>query len=37
MVKAKLFVYAKAFDGPAEVSNFKVIEEDLPELKDGGE
>lgn len=37
MVKAKVFVQSKAFDGPAEISNFKLVEEDLPELKDGGE
>lgn len=37
MVKAKVFIYAKPFDGPAKESNFKLIEEELPALKDGGQ
>lgn len=38
MVKAKVFIYSKKFeDGPASNSNFQLIEEELPDLKDGGE
>lgn len=36
MVKAKVFIYSKPFDGPAKVDNFSLIEEELPALKDGG-
>ncbi|KAG5684369.1 hypothetical protein PVAND_013604 [Polypedilum vanderplanki] len=36
MVKAKKFIYAKAFKGEPTLDNFKLVEEDdLPELKDG--
>lgn len=36
MAKAKVFIYAIAHDGPAVVSNFKLIEEELKPLKNGG-
>lgn len=36
MVKAKRFVYAKRFDGEPKPDDFKLEEEDLPELQDGG-
>lgn len=36
MVKAKVFIYAQPFDGMPIEKNFKLIEEDLPPLKDGG-
>jgi prostaglandin reductase 1 len=35
MVRAKKFVYAKAFKGEPTPENFELVEEDLPELKDG--
>lgn len=36
MVQAKKFIYAKRFDGLPKLSDFKLEEEALPELKDGG-
>lgn len=36
MVRAKVFVCAKAFDGLPEDTNFKIVEEVLPGLQDGG-
>lgn len=36
MVKAKKFIYAKRFDGEPKLSDFELIEEELPSLKDGG-
>lgn len=36
MVKAKVFVYAKPFEGIPTKEHLKLIEEDLPSLKDGG-
>jgi len=35
MVKAKKFIFAKRFEGMPKVSDFKLVEEDLRELKDG--
>lgn len=35
MVKAKKIIYAKAFEGEPTSENFKIIEEELPALKDG--
>ncbi|KAK9688569.1 Zinc-binding dehydrogenase [Popillia japonica] len=35
MVKAKVFVYAKPFEGIPTKEHLKLIEEDLPSLKDG--
>lgn len=37
MVKAKVFVFAKPFEGGVKVENFSLVEEELPALKDGGE
>lgn len=34
-LKARRFLYAKEFKGEPTVSNFKLVEEDLPALKDG--
>jgi prostaglandin reductase 1 len=34
-VRAKKFVYASAFEGEPKASNFQLVEEDLPALKDG--
>ena len=36
MVKAKMWIKAKEFSGTPTKENFKLVEEDLPELKDGG-
>lgn len=36
MVKAKKFIYAVRFDGLPKVTDFRLEEETLPELKDGG-
>lgn len=36
MVKAKVFIYAKPFEGDPQLSNFRLIEEELPPLKNGG-
>lgn len=36
MVKTKKFIYAKAFDGEPKETDFKLVEEELPALKDGG-
>lgn len=36
MVKAKVFKYANVFDGPPKITDFELIEEDLPELADEG-
>lgn len=35
MVKAKVFVYARPFEGDPQLSNFALQEENLPDLKDG--
>lgn len=35
MVRAKKFLYVSAFKGDPKPSDFKLVEEDLPELKDG--
>lgn len=37
MVKAKKWIIAKAFQGEPKVTDFKLVEEELPALKDGGE
>ncbi|KAK9500187.1 hypothetical protein O3M35_001493 [Rhynocoris fuscipes] len=34
MVKNRKFIYAKPFEGEPKVSNFKLVEEELPALKD---
>lgn len=36
MVKTKKFIYAKAFVGEPKETDFKLVEEELPALKDGG-
>lgn len=36
MVKTKKFIYAKVFEGEPKETDFKLIEEELPALKDGG-
>lgn len=36
MVKTKKFIYAKVFDGEPKETDFKLVEEELPALKDGG-
>lgn len=36
MVKAKLIILKKYFEGLPKVTDFGVAEEDLPPLKDGG-
>lgn len=36
MVKAKKYIYARHFHNEPNLDNFKLEEEDLPELKDGG-
>lgn len=36
MVRAKIFIYAKKFEGLPKVSDFELQEEELPNLKDGG-
>ena len=36
MVKAKVFIFAKHFDGMPKVDDFDLVEEELPELKDQG-
>lgn len=35
MVKAQKFVYVKEFVGEPNSSNFELVEEDLPEIKNG--
>jgi prostaglandin reductase 1 len=35
MVQAKKFIYASAFKGEPKLSDFKLVEEELPALKDG--
>lgn len=37
MVKAKKFIYAARFDGLPKISDFRLEEETLDELKDGGQ
>nr|CAI5870067.1 unnamed protein product [Callosobruchus analis] len=37
MVKSKVFIYNKKFKGLPKVSDFKLVEENLPALKDGAE
>lgn len=34
-VRAKKFIYASAFKGEPKLSDFQLVEEDLPALKDG--
>lgn len=34
-IRAKKFIYAKAFKGEAKLSDIELVEEDLPPLKDG--
>lgn len=36
MVKTKKFIYAKPFEGEPKETDFKLVEEELPALKDGG-
>ena len=36
MVKAKVWVKVKEFSGTPTMDNLKLLEEELPELKDGG-
>lgn len=36
MVKAKKFIYAKPFEGFPKLDNFRLEEETLPELQNGG-
>lgn len=36
MNRTKRFVYAKRFEGLPKITDFQLVEEDLPELKDGG-
>ncbi|XP_078588073.1 prostaglandin reductase 1-like [Branchiostoma floridae x Branchiostoma japonicum] len=35
MVKSKRFIFARQFDGPPKESDFQLVEEETPELKDG--
>lgn len=35
-MKAKVVVYKKEVEGPVTEDHFKIIEENLPQLKDGG-
>lgn len=35
MVKAKKFIYVKEFEGEVNSTNFQLVEEELPELKNG--
>ena len=37
MAKAKVWIKEKEFAGSPAKEDFKLVEEDLPELKDGGE
>ena len=37
MVKSKNFLIVKHFEGEPKESDFKLVEEELPPLKDGGE
>ena len=37
MVKARKWILAKHFDGFPKESDLKLVEEELPELQDGGE
>ena len=36
MVKAKVWIKQREFSGSPAKEDFKLVEEDLPELKDGG-
>lgn len=36
MVKSKNLIYAKQFDGMPKLTDFRIEEENLPALKDGG-
>lgn len=36
MVVAKAFVFEKQFDGFPQDTDLKLVEEELPEIKDGG-
>lgn len=35
MVKAKIFAYVRPFEGEPQLSNFALVEEVLPDLKEG--
>lgn len=35
MVKAQKFLYVKEFEGEPNSSNFQLVEEELPEIKNG--
>jgi prostaglandin reductase 1 len=37
MVKTKKFIFARHFDGEPKEDDFKLVEEELPPLKEGGE
>lgn len=37
MVKAQKFIYAKRFVGEPKTSDFQLVDEELPALKDNGE
>jgi prostaglandin reductase 1 len=34
-MKAKVFIYAHKFEGEVKLSDFELVEEDLPALEDG--
>jgi prostaglandin reductase 1 len=36
MVKSKTWIMAKSFEGEPKLEDFKLVEEELPTLKDGG-
>lgn len=36
VVKAKKFLYVKQFDGEPKITDFELVEEVLPDIKDGG-
>lgn len=33
-MKAKVFIYAQKFEGEVQLSNFELVEEDIPALQD---
>lgn len=35
MVVARVFIYANKFEGEPKLSDFKLVEEELPSLRDG--
>lgn len=37
MVQARKFIFAKRFDGLPKLTDFRLEEEPLPELQDGGD